>query len=1416
MHLQQSSIPVALSRPFQRPRATLLTVAASLAFAAHLLLAGSAFAATVIVTDPSDTVGPPTLRQALIDVNAGDTIEFNLLPNTIITVTSQLAVTKIITIDGTTATNLSVSGGGTTRVFNVTAPATFIGFTVMNGNAGGSGGGLSSTSDITLTSMQFLSNTAAFDGGGASVNGAVLLTNGLFQSNTSTGFSGGGLYALNTLTLTGTQFLSNTAGGFGIVAGVAGGGGAHVVGAAQLTNGLFQNNSTNSAGGGLYANTTLTLTGVQFLSNTAISSGGGAYIGGAFVSGAAQLTNGLFQNNSTNNSGGGLNANSTLTLTGTQFLSNTAQGFGGGAFVSGAAQLTNGLFQSNTSLIHSGGGLYANSTLVLTGTQFLGNTSVGSGGGAYANSTLTLTGTQFLSNTASQYGGGAYADGAVQLTNGLFQNNSASDSGGGLFALDMLTLTDTQFLSNTATPGTGGGAFVHGAAQLTNGLFQSNFSFAQGGGLSAGSMLTLIGTQFLSNTSAGSSGGGADVSGATHLTHGLFQNNRALEGGGLCVNGTLVLTDTQFLSNTAINNGGGAFVANDAAELTHGLFQNNSAGGFGGGLYAGSTLTLTDTQFLSNAATNNGGGAFVANDAAELTHGLFQNNSAGGFGGGLYAGSTLTLTDTQFLSNMVDFYGGGVYHNAGTGRLVNVLFARNVATSSLGSGLYLNRPDSFQIVHTTFAGSAVGSGSAIYISTGTVGITNTIITNYAIGISNTSGTVAQNYNLFFANGADTQGAVTSGNNNLAGDPAFANPSANDFHLTAPSLAVDHGIDAGINTDFEGQPRPQGSGFDIGFDESPFSIAILGLMAVNDSPTILGNPTAFTASIISGSNVSYTWSFGDGPSTSTGMTSIHTYTTASNYIATVTATNGFSTTSASTVVTITTPPPKPITATLTSDSPTPLNQDTHLTATLLQNTALVVTYTLNYGDGTPLVIGTTTAATLPFTFRYTAAGTYTALITATNGFSTTSAGTVVTITAPPTPRPITATLTSDSPTPMNQDTHLTATLLQVTALPLIYTLNYGDGSPVVIGTTTAATLPFTHIYTAAGNYTASITATNGFSTTSASTVVTITAIPPPTPRPITATLTSDSPTPVNQDTHLTATLLQGTALPVTYTLNYGDGTPVVTGTTTAATLPFVYTYTVAGSYTALITATNGFSTTSASTALTITAPPPTSKAITATLTSDSPTLLGQATHLTATLLQDTALPVTYILNYGDGTPIVTGTTSVNTLPFTRIYTAAGSYTATITATNGFSVTSAATLVRVISNNGLFGSLTSQLQDRLITYTFIVTNASTTQPALNVIISGSVPANARLSNAGTALGFTTGGDYGTGYVQSSAAVTLPPGESVQITWTVEVTALTGDITTFGHATSNSSTINLSVTNHIYRLFMPVIRKNAVLIQ
>ena len=54
---------------------------------------------------------------------------------------------------------------------------------------------------------------------------------------------------------------------------------------------------------------------------------------------------------------------------------------------------------------------------------------------------------------------------------------------------------------------------------------------------------------------------------------------------------------------------------------------------------------------------------------------------------------------------------------------------------------------------------------------------------------------------------------------VVGDPLFVNPSLVDFHLKPDSPAIDKGapIDA-PGYDLEGDPRPAGSGYDIGIDE----------------------------------------------------------------------------------------------------------------------------------------------------------------------------------------------------------------------------------------------------------------------------------------------------------------------------------------------------------------------------------------------------------------------------------------------------------------------------------------------------------------------------------------------------------------------------------------------------------------------
>jgi PKD repeat protein len=96
--------------------------------------------------------------------------------------------------------------------------------------------------------------------------------------------------------------------------------------------------------------------------------------------------------------------------------------------------------------------------------------------------------------------------------------------------------------------------------------------------------------------------------------------------------------------------------------------------------------------------------------------------------------------------------------------------------------------------------------------------------------------------------------------------------------------------------------------------------ISGLEATNDSPTELGNTTHLTATIATGTNVSYDWSFGDG-SFGNGENPTHIYPDLGSYTAIVTATNSVSSAAATTLVSIV---DVPVTGLLAeNDSPTEL-------------------------------------------------------------------------------------------------------------------------------------------------------------------------------------------------------------------------------------------------------------------------------------------------------------------------------------------------------------------------------------------------------------------------------------------------------------------------------------------------------------
>jgi hypothetical protein len=102
--------------------ARLKPLALSLGFAMLLLMlltssllpiaqaAPEAPTAVITVTNIDDS-GAGSLRDALLTANDGDTIQFSVSANSVIALTSgELTVTKAITLDGSTATNLAVSG----------------------------------------------------------------------------------------------------------------------------------------------------------------------------------------------------------------------------------------------------------------------------------------------------------------------------------------------------------------------------------------------------------------------------------------------------------------------------------------------------------------------------------------------------------------------------------------------------------------------------------------------------------------------------------------------------------------------------------------------------------------------------------------------------------------------------------------------------------------------------------------------------------------------------------------------------------------------------------------------------------------------------------------------------------------------------------------------------------------------------------------------------------------------------------------------------------------------------------------------------------------------------------------------------------------------------------------------------------
>ncbi|MDR1993296.1 MAG: hypothetical protein LBQ98_07385 [Nitrososphaerota archaeon] len=211
----------------------------------------------------------------------------------------------------------------------------------ISGNTAGLAGGVHNDGTFTMAGGEISANTASTSVGGAVYNtrdGHFSLSGGVISGNTAN-FEGGGICNYGVFSMTGGVISKNTA----------------------------------DNGGGVYNNGDFSFSGGEISGNTA-KKGGGIYnyfYGRLTITGKATISN-----NKATVSGGGIVADSPISMAGGTISGNTAEDNGGGVYVgAGSFELRGGKISSNTAL-KNGGGIFVENLQklsVATGVEFSNN-----------------------------------------------------------------------------------------------------------------------------------------------------------------------------------------------------------------------------------------------------------------------------------------------------------------------------------------------------------------------------------------------------------------------------------------------------------------------------------------------------------------------------------------------------------------------------------------------------------------------------------------------------------------------------------------------------------------------------------------------------------------------------------------------------------------------------------------------------------------------------------------------------------------------------------------------------------------------------------------------------------------------------------------------------------------------------------
>jgi predicted outer membrane repeat protein len=390
--------------------------------------------------------------------------------------------------------------------------------------------------------------------------------------------------------------------------------------------------------------------------------------------------------------------------------------------------------------------------------------------------------------------------------------------------------------------------------------------------------------------------------------------------------------------------------------LTSSTFSENSAAVNGAGIFAvTSTLQISDSTLSGNFAAADGGAIYLKDSTLSLSNNTLSANASDQAGGGIYnVGGTITVTNSTFSGNSAALQGGALFNDIGYINMANSILANSPSggncSGEIGDG-----------------GHNIDSGETCGFDPANGSLPNT---DPSLGLLQDNGGPTWTHALMQGSPAidvadplicpptDQRGVSRPYDGDGDGDSicdigsyefdnfllvpimgvSISGPASgellNTYNFTATATPVSLTLPVIYTWQASGQvPVTHTSGLSdvVSFQWDVTGIQaitltasnglatvstghlititdepISGLLAHNDSPTELGYPTTLSATVASGTNITFIWDFGDGGSAS-GAVVAHTYAEEGVYTTLVTATNSANTLTSTTVVTVLAPP-----------------------------------------------------------------------------------------------------------------------------------------------------------------------------------------------------------------------------------------------------------------------------------------------------------------------------------------------------------------------------------------------------------------------------------------------------------------------------------------------------------------------------